>query len=413
MVANIAQRGLPDYTGQSGQTGSGYALAIDAAMQVFARVARAFAPHASESGSPSAPDMTVTIDAGALLVGESLVSQNAQTSGTITAPSGNPRRDLIVIDEKTAALSIVTGTEAASPSDPDLPDGKIPVGRIRLTVGMTVIDDMDIDDLRPIWLVSAGMKGTTITPVVQSGSPTGCVITLPAIGDYFVVDFSGSPSLPRVIGISSRKAGARLLLRIAGTASFAHLGNLIMAAAEDKALADGDLIDLVSEGEGVWREVPGSAVLSTPVKQILMGVIAAASGTSTIPLDNTSPQSTEGTQIWSQEITLTSASNKVRVSFSCQWANTETEFRVIFALFRGTTCLGVLAPRRYFVSAGGTTFTLAMEVSDTPGSVGPHTYQLRVGVESGGGTWYINQDPSASYFNGEMAKNAYSIMEYE
>jgi hypothetical protein len=254
MVANIAQRGLPDYTGQSGQTGSGYALAIDAAMQVFARVARAFAPHASESGSPSAPDMTVTIDAGALLVGESLVSQAAQTSGTLTAPSGNPRRDLIVIDEKTGALSIVTGTEAASPSDPTLPIGKIAVGRIRLTVGMTAIDDMDIDDLRPLWLMTADLKGDTITPVVEAGSPTGCGLTLPAIGSYFVVDFSGSPSLPPVIGISSRPAGRRILLRAQGSGTFAHLGNLILAEGADKTLDDGELIEFVSDGAGVWRE---------------------------------------------------------------------------------------------------------------------------------------------------------------
>lgn len=161
-VANIQLLGLPSYYSVL-MTGSRYPIAIDAALQVHNRLAGAFAPHASESGSPSAPNMTVTLDAGAIFVGGALVSQNAQISGTITAPATNPRRDLIVIDTSTAAVSIITGSEAASPSDPALTSGKLPVGRINLTVGMTVIDDMDLDDLRAVWTGIGGGATETVT----------------------------------------------------------------------------------------------------------------------------------------------------------------------------------------------------------------------------------------------------------
>lgn len=152
MVANINQRGMPDYTGASGQTGSGYPLALDAANQVFANIARNFAPHASESGSPSAPNMTVTLDAGRIWnpVTRAYVAIGSQTTGTITAPAANPRRDIVYVDRLTGAVSVQTGSEAASPADPTIPVGKTPVARINLTVGMTVIDDMDIDDLRTL-----------------------------------------------------------------------------------------------------------------------------------------------------------------------------------------------------------------------------------------------------------------------
>jgi hypothetical protein len=157
MVANINLLGLPDYTGQSGQTGSKYPIAIDAAMQALAQVARNFSPHASEAGSPSAPDMTVTLDPGRIWnpVTRAYAVVASQATGAITAPAANPRRDIVYIDRLTGVVGVTTGSEAASPADPTIPIGKLPVARLNLIVGMTVIDDTDIDDLRTLAMLGA------------------------------------------------------------------------------------------------------------------------------------------------------------------------------------------------------------------------------------------------------------------
>ncbi|MDH5185087.1 MAG: pyocin knob domain-containing protein [Gammaproteobacteria bacterium] len=96
------------------------------------------------------PDMTVVVDAGVVGIntGSGRVYKSQQASGTITAPTTNPRRDLIEINGITGTLNIVTGTEAGSPSAPNVTPGSIVVGYITLTVGMTEISNQNITDLR-------------------------------------------------------------------------------------------------------------------------------------------------------------------------------------------------------------------------------------------------------------------------
>lgn len=172
MVSTYVQ---PDYTAQSGST---YKAAIDGAAAVHHRLAGPFAPHAQTT-----PDMTVAVDAGHLWSGSATTDVAAQSSATITAPTTNPRNDLIVIDRSTGAVSVVAGTEAASPVDPAVPAGKHPVGRARLTVGMTEITNADLDDIRAT-VVPAGTAATKDVGTAANN----------------VVQLDGSAKLPAVDG---------------------------------------------------------------------------------------------------------------------------------------------------------------------------------------------------------------------
>jgi hypothetical protein len=131
------------------QTGSAYKTAIDGAAHVHHRIAGAFACHQQNGNSPDAPDMTVVVDAGALVrAGLAPLEVAQQSTSALTAPSGNPRYDIVYIDNSTGTVGVAAGAEAASPSDPAIPAGKTAVARVRLTVGMTEITNVDIDDLR-------------------------------------------------------------------------------------------------------------------------------------------------------------------------------------------------------------------------------------------------------------------------
>ena len=128
----------PDNTTQSASV---YKAAIDAATAVNAQIGAAFAAHEAAT-----PNMTVVVDAG--IIGGLEVAE--QTSSTITAPTTNPRNDIATINLETGDLSIITGAEAATPVDPDIPLGEIAICRIELdnSPETTSITNTIIDNLR-------------------------------------------------------------------------------------------------------------------------------------------------------------------------------------------------------------------------------------------------------------------------
>ncbi len=153
-MGDAATPTLPDFTSQ---TASVYKANIDAGFAVADRLGWAFAPHEQDVGSPQ-PDMTLRLEAGAIFDGATLTEVAAQDTAVITAPSVNPRIDRVVIDRGTGAVSVVTGTEAASPTPPAVPAGKVPVAQVALTVGQSEIVNADITDERAF-----GLPGGAIT----------------------------------------------------------------------------------------------------------------------------------------------------------------------------------------------------------------------------------------------------------
>jgi len=115
-----------------------------------------------------------TLDPGWVLSGLTLTEKAAQTTGTITAPTTDPRIDRIVIDDTTGTVSVITGAEAASPSPPALTSGKLPVAQVALAVGQTEVANADITDERA-WPLQVAIEFTSGDRLVfqQTTAPTG------------------------------------------------------------------------------------------------------------------------------------------------------------------------------------------------------------------------------------------------
>jgi hypothetical protein len=125
------------------QTGTPYKAAIEGSIGAMGRLALAFAPHEQDT-----PDMTVRLEAGALMVSGAPVEKAAQNSANISAPTTHPRIDRVVIEALTGSCSVVPGTEDASPNPPAIPAGKLPNCQIALVTTTTAIDNSMITDER-------------------------------------------------------------------------------------------------------------------------------------------------------------------------------------------------------------------------------------------------------------------------
>jgi len=101
----------------------------------------------------STPGMTVDVYGGRFFVSgtytefslDGNLDVTTTASGTFTAPTTNPKIDLLYYDVSGGTLGITAGSEGASPSQPTIPDPKtkIPIALIYHRVGSTSIKNTD------------------------------------------------------------------------------------------------------------------------------------------------------------------------------------------------------------------------------------------------------------------------------
>ena len=181
------------------------------------------------------------------------------------------------------------------------------------------------------------------------------------LAGYGITD--GTP-LSHISSTSAHAAANITNTAISGMTS----GTVQLALAELKTIASAGTIPSGSVIQTVYATYSNSADI-----------------TSVIPVDDTKPQISEGLQIFSQSITLSSASNKVRVTANGACGSTQ---HVTGAIFNGAT--DSIQSLQISDGAGSYPCTFVVEITDTPGSASV-TYSFRVGVDSGsaklGGTY--------------------------
>ena len=101
------------------------------------------------SGSPEllvaaqgTPDMTVDVAIGAALIDDEVAGIIEAATLTFTAPTTNPRIDIVTIDQD-GTVAIVAGTEAASPSAPATPAAELKLAEVYHRTAETSIKDTD------------------------------------------------------------------------------------------------------------------------------------------------------------------------------------------------------------------------------------------------------------------------------
>lgn len=152
------------------------------------------------------------------------------------------------------------------------------------------------------------------------------------------------------------------------------------------------------------------AAAGNSVKEILFGQLLHLQGTTIIPADNTPPQITEGTQFFSQNVTMSTDTGRIVLWFSSLVTVSNSNRVATIALFRNNTLIGVTA-----IAAPGSNSpqTSTFIVVDNPPSAGAYTYTGRIGL-SASATWYIGGFTSNFNYGGSTnTNNQYVLMRVE
>jgi hypothetical protein len=144
-------------------------------------------------------------------------------------------------------------------------------------------------------------------------------------------------------------------------------------------------------------------IFTDPPARAYDDYLTNANITTAIPLDDSIPQSGEGTEILSAEITLKRANSRVRVRFQGwgQGLATDDTRHWTIALFKdsGTDAIAATVAGHNINDAGPTSLSQGiLEFEHAPGSVGPHTYKINVGPQAN--TLRLNGNTSGRLLGG-------------
>ena len=186
-----------------------------------------------------------------------------------------------------------------------------------------------------------------------------------------------------------------MTLRLAGsTSGYTEIDAPAVAGSNTLVLPTGN------GSSGQVLSTNGSGALSwsnRPILQVVQASYTTSSSTvSTIPIDSTIPQNTEGTEILSASITPASSSNKLLIEVSVPFIDSGPAAAALcVALFQDSTANAL---------AGGISVTASINYSEaisfthymTAGTTSSTTFKVRYGPNAG--TAYINQRASGETY---------------
>jgi hypothetical protein len=131
---------------------------------------------------------------------------------------------------------------------------------------------------------------------------------------------------------------------------------------------------------------------------------AVATGTTTIPYDDTIPQITEGDQYMSLAITPKSTTNKLQIDVVIELAHSVASAVVMAALFQDATANALAAIVNTQVGAVNQPQSLKLTHYMTAGTTSATTFKVRAGSSSAGTTTF-NGSAAARTLGGVMASS--------
>jgi hypothetical protein len=298
------------------------------------------------------------------------VSKDGQTPMTGNLPMGNNK--LTGLADGTAATDSIAYGQAA-----------------KLSGGNTFAGDQTING-------SVSLSGAlTVTGAVIFTSGTISVdnLTVTSVASVASLNVTGTANA-NVLNVASVASVASLTAR-----NLAVTSGIVVGAASGGNLGAG-----IVNAKGF--SINGTAINSSTVARYVGTYATNADLTTTIPLDDTIPTSSEGTQIIAvASVMTTTTTQRIRGIFSGQCASTINQ-TPIASILRGTTCIqaGIAVSIPVGIGSSKTYSTWSVAFDTAPGAAGAYTMSVRVGPDTAtGGTLRMNGSDAARFFGGAMA----------
>jgi len=188
--------------------------------------------------------------------------------------------------------------------------------------------------------------------------------------------------------------GAALLVESGGQSK-------VSALAADAAPSTDDLIATVNDpgGTPANKKVTLAAVgtlLRKVVQQVNTQTGAVATGTTAIPVDDTIPQNTEGTEFMTLAITPTSATNKLKIEVVVYLSHSAINQFIAAAIFQDATA-NALAVQSHFIAAATGNACISFTHYMTAGTTSSTTFKVRAGGNTGATVTFNGQSGGRMY----------------
>lgn len=145
------------------------------------------------------------------------------------------------------------------------------------------------------------------------------------------------------------------------------------------------------------------------VQTVTSASTAVATGTTLMPIDDTIPQNTEGTEFMTLAITPTSATNKLVIEVVAFVSSSVASCQMVVALFQDSTA-NALAVSDMTLSATATApATIPLTHSMVSGTTSSTTFKIRIGTNSAGTTTFNGQAGTRLF--GAITKSHITITE--
>jgi len=184
---------------------------------------------------------------------------------------------------------------------------------------------------------------------------------------------------------------------------------------EDTTPTSDDLVYTVTDPAGTpaSRKVTlRNAQLAGEVVQVVSTLTTSvATGTTTIPLDDTIPQNTEGDQYMTRSITPLATTNILVIEAVVNLASSAGTGNLVAALFQDTTA-SALAIGWEAAGSNGTPHQIIVRHTMTAGTTSATTFKIRAGNAATAGTTTFNGSGGTRYLGG-VTHSSIVIWEYK
>ena len=244
------------------------------------------------------------------------------------------------------------------------------------------------------------VSGTTLT---LSGVPSGQKVVVRHMGETILYPALDDGIVTSAKIASNSVTGAKIAL-----GSDAAGDTLYYNGTDYVRLAKGAAAQVLTMNGGATAPAWATAAAGGKVIQVVNTVITAAvTGTTTMPIDDTIPQNTEGNECITRAITPTNASNLLLIMVNLKIGYSTTGM-MSMALFQDSTANAIAANSSHLGTAGEQ-FDLSMNHYMTAGTTSATTFKVRVG-KNGGGTMFLNANSGGRLYGG-VSSSTLIIME--